>query len=159
MTTSHLTTGTTRGGEDVLCVAWVGPLRLQQVHGGGLHGHHLLGHAGEEPYRHGGGGHLDLARGHGPGRHRVLLLPQVWPQQTTSLLLLLIYSASVAGRRNTKYCTQDPHITHLEFKAIQDFSRLFENQNQDCFNDICTFKHSKLSFFLFWLLFITTIFV
>ena len=34
---------------------------------------------------------------------------------------------------------------HLKFKAIQDFSRLFQIEIQDCFNDICTFKCSKLS--------------
>ena len=29
---------------------------------------------------------------------------------------------------------------HLKSKAIQDFSRLFEKEIQDCLNDICTFK-------------------
>ena len=34
---------------------------------------------------------------------------------------------------------------HLKFKAIQNLSRLFEKEIHDCFNDICTFKCSKLS--------------
>ena len=34
---------------------------------------------------------------------------------------------------------------HLKFKAIQDFPRLFEKEIQDCFNDICPVKRSKLS--------------
>ena len=41
---------------------------------------------------------------------------------------------------------QGPYTSgHLKFKAIQDFSRLFQKEIQDCFIDICTFKRSKLS--------------
>ena len=34
---------------------------------------------------------------------------------------------------------------HMKFKAIQDFSKVFEKEIQDSFNDMCTFKCSKLS--------------
>ena len=34
---------------------------------------------------------------------------------------------------------------HLKFKAIHNFSWLFEKLIQDCFNDICTFNRSKLT--------------
>ena len=49
--------------------------------------------------------------------------------------------------------SQGPYTSgHLKFKAIQDFSRLREKEIQDCFNDICTFKRSKLSYrYIFYL--------
>ena len=44
------------------------------------------------------------------------------------------------------YIIQGPYTSgHLKSKAIQDFSRLFEKEIQDCFNNICTFKCSKWS--------------
>ena len=44
------------------------------------------------------------------------------------------------------FLIQGPYTSgRLKYKAIQDFSRLFQKEIQDCFNDIYTFKHSQLS--------------
>ena len=43
--------------------------------------------------------------------------------------------------RKTLTPKQGPYTPeHFKFKAIQDFSRLFQKEIQDCFNDICTSK-------------------
>ena len=44
------------------------------------------------------------------------------------------------------YVIQGPYTSgHLKSKAIRELSRLFEKEIQDCLNDVCTFKRSKLS--------------
>ena len=45
-----------------------------------------------------------------------------------------------AAAEQTEFRTRDCENTagtgHLKFKAIQDFSRLFEKEIQDCFNNV-----------------------
>ena len=55
-------------------------------------------------------------------------------------------TATLTACDDTTCIIQGPYTSgHLKFKAIQDFSRLFEKDIQDCFNDICTFNCSKLT--------------
>jgi len=61
------------------------------------------------------------------------------------LMVCTVYSREPCGTKlHNLQLTRGSYTSgHLKFKAIQDFSRLFEKDIQDCFNNICTFKHCK----------------